>query len=182
MAGSISEIARLTLEADFRNINPVNSQVILVEAGERVLASFKSELSIDAKKDFAVGEAAMFGDFEVTANSVKPNYIPEESFYAPNTDEEYVLINVSVKNTSIESEPFSSFELSLNADGVSETSYFVKVSPAFEGGTLSPNAVATGNLVYKISKGTEKLKLQYESIVYDTTDYTSKTLTYTLGL
>jgi NADH dehydrogenase len=51
MAGSISEIASLTMEVDFRNINPVDSQVILVEAGERVLASFELELSIDAKKD-----------------------------------------------------------------------------------------------------------------------------------
>jgi len=51
MAGAISEIARQTMEADFRNIDPKDTRVVLIEAGKRVLASFNEELSIDAKKD-----------------------------------------------------------------------------------------------------------------------------------
>lgn len=51
MAGAISEIARQTMEADFRNIDPKDTRVVLIEAGKRVLASFDEELSIDAKKD-----------------------------------------------------------------------------------------------------------------------------------
>lgn len=51
MAGAISEIARQTMEADFRNIDPNKTRVILVEAGPKVLASFNEELSLDAKKD-----------------------------------------------------------------------------------------------------------------------------------
>ena len=51
MAGAISEIAKQTLEADFRNINPKHTRVLLVEAGQKVLASFHETLSSDAKND-----------------------------------------------------------------------------------------------------------------------------------
>lgn len=51
MAGAISEIARQTMEADFRNIDPRDTRVILIEAGKRVLASFDETLSTDAKAD-----------------------------------------------------------------------------------------------------------------------------------
>jgi len=145
-------------------------------------ANASQQAQIDAKKDFNKGETATFGNFEVTVNSVKRNYIPEESFYAPDAGEEYVLVNVSAKNVSQDAESLSGYDLSLNADGISDTSYFINVSPEFEGGTLSAGATATGNLVFKITDDAKKLKLQYESIVYDTSDYTSKTLTYTLGL
>ncbi len=51
MAGAISEIARQTMEADFRNIDPKDTRVVLIEAGKRVLASFDEKLSLDAKVD-----------------------------------------------------------------------------------------------------------------------------------
>jgi NADH dehydrogenase len=51
MAGAISEIARQTMEADFRNIDPKDARVVLIEAGKRVLASFNESLSSDAKTD-----------------------------------------------------------------------------------------------------------------------------------
>ena len=51
MAGAISEIARQTMGADFRNINPNDTRVILIEAGSKVLGSFDERLSSDAKAD-----------------------------------------------------------------------------------------------------------------------------------
>ena len=51
MAGAICQIAKQTLEADFRNINPKHTRVLLVEAGQKVLASFHETLSSDAKND-----------------------------------------------------------------------------------------------------------------------------------
>lgn len=50
MAGAISELARFTLRNDFRDIDPAESRVILVEAGPRVLPSFAPELSESALK------------------------------------------------------------------------------------------------------------------------------------
>ncbi|CAN5841797.1 MAG: NAD(P)/FAD-dependent oxidoreductase [Gemmatimonadetes bacterium] len=50
MAGAFAEIARHTLARDFRNIDPRNARVVLVEGGERVLSTYHPELSARAKR------------------------------------------------------------------------------------------------------------------------------------
>jgi NADH:ubiquinone reductase (H+-translocating) len=45
LAGSIAELSRYTLARDFRNIRPEKTRIILVEAGNRLLAGFAPELS-----------------------------------------------------------------------------------------------------------------------------------------
>jgi NADH dehydrogenase len=50
MAGSIAEIARYTLDKDFRHINPSDARVILIEGGDRVLGGFPEDLSASALK------------------------------------------------------------------------------------------------------------------------------------
>jgi len=163
--------------------------IALVAAGSSIGAAStilqdeaaQSQQQIDAKKDFAKGDTAKFDIFEVKVNSVKRDYQPEQDYYTPADGNEFVLVNVDVKNTSSESESFYSYDLGMNVDGVSKSAYFLDVSPAFEGGKLSAGASASGNLVYEVGKGS-KLKLQYEKTIYDYRTYASKTLTYTLAL
>jgi NADH dehydrogenase len=50
MAGAIAEIARYTLDKDFKHIDPSSARVILVEGDERVLSSFPEDLSASAMK------------------------------------------------------------------------------------------------------------------------------------
>ncbi|MDQ2705549.1 MAG: NAD(P)/FAD-dependent oxidoreductase, partial [Pseudomonadota bacterium] len=50
LAGTTAELARDTLAGEFRNIDPGEAHVVLIEAGERVLAGFRPELSAYAKK------------------------------------------------------------------------------------------------------------------------------------
>ncbi|NYZ62124.1 NAD(P)/FAD-dependent oxidoreductase [Luteimonas deserti] len=45
LAGTLAEIARRTLRREFRNIDPAQAQVRLIEAGDRVLSSFPEDLS-----------------------------------------------------------------------------------------------------------------------------------------
>jgi NADH dehydrogenase len=45
LAGTIAELARFTLAADFRRIDPRSANIVLVEAGPRVLAAFKEPQS-----------------------------------------------------------------------------------------------------------------------------------------
>jgi NADH:ubiquinone reductase (H+-translocating) len=45
MAGAIAEVARQTLAADFRHIDPRSARIVLVEAGPRLLPTFPPELS-----------------------------------------------------------------------------------------------------------------------------------------
>jgi NADH dehydrogenase len=49
MAGTMAEIARYTLKREFRYIDPSDSQILLVEAGERVLAAYPDDLSAKAQ-------------------------------------------------------------------------------------------------------------------------------------
>ncbi|MBP6215795.1 MAG: NAD(P)/FAD-dependent oxidoreductase [Luteimonas sp.] len=50
LAGTLAEIARHTLTGEFRNIDPAQARVRLVEAGPRVLASFPEDLSAKARR------------------------------------------------------------------------------------------------------------------------------------
>lgn len=50
LAGTIAELARETLAGEFRNIDPGAARVVLIEAGERVLAGFRPDLSAYAKQ------------------------------------------------------------------------------------------------------------------------------------
>src|SRR5262249_17171175 len=50
MAGAIAEIARRTLAKDFRNIDPAQARVILIEGESRLLSALPEDLSASALK------------------------------------------------------------------------------------------------------------------------------------
>ena len=50
MAGAIADVARQTLAADFRRIDPRSARIILIEAGPRLLPTFPPGLSDYALK------------------------------------------------------------------------------------------------------------------------------------
>jgi NADH dehydrogenase len=50
LAGALAEIANETLRHDFRRINPMEAQILLVEGGPRVLASYPEDLSEKAER------------------------------------------------------------------------------------------------------------------------------------
>lgn len=50
MAGAISEIARRTVNKEFRNIDTRKTRILLVEAADRVLLAYPKSLSVKAKK------------------------------------------------------------------------------------------------------------------------------------
>jgi NADH dehydrogenase len=49
LAGTIAELARDTLAPDFRNIDPRKARIVLIEAGPRVLAGYRDDLSAYAR-------------------------------------------------------------------------------------------------------------------------------------
>ena len=53
MAGAIAEIARQTLAADFRRIDPRSARIILLEAGPRILPTLPEDLSDYAARTLA---------------------------------------------------------------------------------------------------------------------------------
>lgn len=80
LAGTIAELARMTLARDFRNIDPRAARIVLCEAGKRVLPAFPESLSaytqaaleklgIEVRLGHAVGEidatGLMVGDTRI---------------------------------------------------------------------------------------------------------------------
>ncbi|MBB3226265.1 NADH dehydrogenase [Luteibacter sp. Sphag1AF] len=53
LSGTLAEIARHTLPREFRNSEPRNANILLVEAGPRVLPAFDQDLSEKARKQLA---------------------------------------------------------------------------------------------------------------------------------
>ncbi len=51
LAGALGEISRYTLNRDFRRIDPRHTRVILIEAGQRILASFSESSAAHARRD-----------------------------------------------------------------------------------------------------------------------------------
>jgi NADH dehydrogenase len=49
LAGALAELAQITLRGDFRTIHPEEARIVLIEAGPRVLAGFRENLSAYAK-------------------------------------------------------------------------------------------------------------------------------------
>lgn len=50
LAGTLAEIARHTLRREFRRIDPRTAQVLLVEAGPRILPAFSADLALSAQR------------------------------------------------------------------------------------------------------------------------------------
>lgn len=139
-----------------------------------------SQQTVDAKKNFAKGETAIFENFEVKINSVTRNYVPESTFFQPDEGNEYIVLNVTVTNIGDGSAYVSPSMFSVNDDGIAVDSAFVTAKPTFKSGDLSPQASTTGNIVYEVTKDSTNLKLQYETVVYGET-YNGKELVYTLA-
>jgi len=85
MAGAIAELARVPLRRDFRNIDPADARVVLVEAGGRLLPSFPAmlgnaacqalqELGVEIRLGAAVtqcdGEGVVMGEERLAAATI----------------------------------------------------------------------------------------------------------------
>jgi NADH dehydrogenase len=73
MAGAIAELVRKSASRDFRTITPHCADIILIEAGSRILPSFREDLSRAAHEALdAMGVTVMTGKMvtDVTANSI----------------------------------------------------------------------------------------------------------------
>jgi NADH:ubiquinone reductase (H+-translocating) len=51
LAGAIGEMSRFTLAKDFRTIDPRQTRIILIEAGDRILTAFDQKLAARAMRD-----------------------------------------------------------------------------------------------------------------------------------
>ena len=136
---------------------------------------------IDAKKDFAKGETAAFGQLDVTVNSVTRNYVPESNTEPLNDRTEYVIVNLTVKNVGEENKYVSRNTFMLNERGTTVNPARIDTSPEFINTSLAPQESVNGNLVYRVVKDATDLKIQRTERV-TTDDNRRETLVYTLAI
>ena len=79
LAGTLAEIARHTLEHEFRRIDPRTAQVLLVEAGARILPAFPADLSLSAHRQLERLGVTVRTRSPVTSISADAVRIGEES-------------------------------------------------------------------------------------------------------
>jgi NADH dehydrogenase len=77
LAGALAEIARYALKHEFRKINPADSHILLVEAGDRVLGSFPPELS--AKAQAALEELGVTVKLNTRVTSIAADHVMYEN-------------------------------------------------------------------------------------------------------
>lgn len=78
LAGAIAEMSRTTLARDFRNIDPKQTRVILIEAGSRILVQFGPELADRARRDLESLGVQIWTDSRVTLVDARGVEIGEE--------------------------------------------------------------------------------------------------------
>jgi NADH dehydrogenase len=88
LAGALAEIARHSLKNDFREIDPTVAQVVLIEAGERVLPAYPPELSAKAEQSLhhlGVTVRTRTSVEKITADGVSLRTANGTEFLATNT-------------------------------------------------------------------------------------------------
>lgn len=153
-------------------INTIN------EAANEYTAENQSKL--DAKKNFAKGETAVFDEYEVKVNSVSA-FTPDNSYSTPADGKKFIAVTMTIKNISDEPQSISPYMFKVVDNGVAQSAYYLEADDPIESGDLSADASTTGTVVYEVGSSSTDLKLQYTSYAYDVSSYESKTLEYTLA-
>jgi NADH dehydrogenase len=84
LAGAIAEIAKKTMLKNFRNINPTEAKIILVEAGARILPAYSEKLSTVAQKDLEKMGVRVLTDSKITNVQKGIVYLGNDSIKARN--------------------------------------------------------------------------------------------------
>ncbi len=83
-AGAVAELTRQALKQDFKNIDPKKTRIILIEAGERILAAFHPKLSDYSRKALEkmgveIWCNRMVVDCDEYGLTIDDEYLPAES-------------------------------------------------------------------------------------------------------
>ena len=116
LAGAIAELARDTLQGEFSVIAPEDSEIIIVEAGPKLLAGYPDKLSERAKRDLeAIGVTPMlncrvedisFGSVALDSPKGSVNLRVDEVFWA-----------AGVRAASLNEEVAGSFQVKVDEQG-----------------------------------------------------------------
>lgn len=138
---------------------------------------------VDETKNFEKSNTATFGYFEVTINKMTANYKPEDGQTPQKSGDEFLLLNITAKNTDTLGHLLSDIDLAiLSGEDIINSSYVVFVEPVIKTSSIEPGGSITGNLVYEVPSNSNNLKLYYNTQIYSDEKDKSKKIEYILAL
>lgn len=121
------------------------------------------------KTSFGVGELISFNDKEVTVSEVERGWNSGNQFIVPDSGQEYVKVQVSIKNNSSSTISYNSFDWKLkNSNGVIKDvdGAVFTVDGALNSGELASGGNVAGFLVFQAPAGDAGLTLQYSPMFW----------------
>ena len=115
--------------------------------------------------NYAVGQTARLQDQTLVVNQVQRNYSPPDQLPAPQAGNEYVLVNITVNNTSNGSIDFNPFDFQVQGSNGARKGPepFSEIANALvTPTTLGPRGRLTGNLLFEAAQGDPGLELVYQ--------------------
>src|SRR5262249_42751861 len=82
LAGAIAELAHVGMEKDFRNFDPATAEIILVQAGPRLLPAFPESLSEVAGRSLADAGVKVFLNSKVSLNDADGVMVNDRRIYS----------------------------------------------------------------------------------------------------
>lgn len=131
----------------------------------------QSSSKTEGKKSFNVGQTISYNGIEMKVDEVK-FLNPTDASEQIGDDEQFVAVEVTLKNNEKDNVDYNLLDFKLNADGNSTS--FTSVcgdqniqKHVLETGSLQKGGTVTGWLVGKAKKNTKKLQLQYTGNLFD---------------
>lgn len=114
------------------------------------------------------------GGYSFKVNEVTRDYKPQNTVADDTT--EYIVVNLTIKNVSNDSNMFATYPLALMADEKSSPVSYVEVDPTLVSAAIPKGETVTGNLVFQIARDAEDLMLDYtETVTNRNGESTTKT-------
>lgn len=119
-------------------------------------------------KVYSLKQTADYNGFKVKVNSVK--YSSGDEYDTPDSGKQYVIVNVTITNTSDESQDYNPYDFKLNVNGnktdLDET--LSDVNDTLDAGSLDKGASVSGNMVGQAKINATKMQLDYLDTYNDT--------------
>lgn len=138
------------------------------DSAKKVGSNAKTKTTEQAKTKFKVGEEVKLGDAVVIVNSVTKSNGDE--YNKPKTGHEYVIVNVTIKNSGEENLSYNSFDFKMkNSQGnITDEAIFGNDSDTqLDYGELAKNGTVTGTIAFEQPKDDQGLVLIYQGDWFD---------------
>jgi hypothetical protein len=114
-------------------------------------------------KTGSIGQSITSGKFELTVHSFNAHYESNDEFYQPTPGNRYVVVDLSLKNVSGESQDYTSFDFKLkDSDNFEYDSMYVGADHELDGGTLTAGETIRGTASFELPVDTSPATFSFQ--------------------